>query len=61
MIGAVVVTIQTMGFAVAALPFVTGALALFMAYGRWRVAPLGTPHTMARRQSLDFLSNRSRS
>src|SRR5438270_13362131 len=32
MIGAVVVTIQTMGFAPAALPFVTGALALFVAY-----------------------------
>lgn len=30
MIGAVVVTIQTMGFAMAALPFVTGALALFV-------------------------------
>ena len=45
MIGAVVVTIQTMGFAMAALPFVTGALALFVAYGRWRVAPLRTPHT----------------
>lgn len=52
MIGAVVVTIQTMGFAMAALPFVTGALALFVAYGRWRVAPLGTPHTTARRQGM---------
>lgn len=52
MIGAVVVTIQTMGFAMAALPFVTGALALFVAYGRWRLAPLGTPHTTARRQSM---------
>jgi hypothetical protein len=51
MIGAVVVTIPTMGLAVATLPFVTGALALFVAYGRWRVAPLGTPHTTARRQS----------
>src|SRR5215472_2543357 len=43
MIGAVVVTIQTMGAALAALPFVTGALALFVAYGRWRLAPLGPP------------------
>ncbi len=40
MIGAVVVSIQTMGFAVAAVPLVTGALALFVAYGRWRKAPL---------------------
>ena len=40
MIGAVVVTIQTMGPAVAILPFVTGALTLFVAYGRWRLAPL---------------------
>ena len=41
MVGAVIVTIQTMGSALAALPFVTGVLALFVAYGRWRVAPLG--------------------
>jgi len=40
MIGAVVMTIQTMGLAMAILPFITGALALFVAYGRWRVAPL---------------------
>ena len=40
MIGAVVMTIQTMGLAMAVLPFATGALALFVAYGRWRVAPL---------------------
>jgi hypothetical protein len=40
MVGAVVVTIQTMGVALAALPFVTGVLASFVAYGRWRVAPL---------------------
>jgi hypothetical protein len=40
MIGAVVVTIQTVGVAMAALPFVTGVLASFVAYGRWRVAPL---------------------
>jgi hypothetical protein len=47
MIGAVVVTIQTMGPGVAIVPFVTGALALFVAYGRWRV----TPHTTAPRRS----------
>jgi uncharacterized membrane protein YphA (DoxX/SURF4 family) len=40
MIGAVILTIQTMGFAMAALPFAAGALALFVAYGRWRMAPL---------------------
>lgn len=40
MIGAVVVTIQMLGIAPAALPFVTGALVLFVAYGRWRLAPL---------------------
>jgi uncharacterized membrane protein len=39
MIGAVVLTIP-MGVAMAALPFVTGVLALFVAYARWRVAPL---------------------
>jgi DoxX-like family len=51
MIGAVVVTIQTMGLAMAALPFVTGALALFVAYGRWRVTPLGTLPATARQRS----------
>lgn len=40
MIGAVVVTVRTMGLAPAALPFVTGVLASFVAYARWRVAPL---------------------
>ena len=52
MIGAVVVTIQTMGAAVATLPFVTGALALFVAYGRWRLAPLRAPHATPRRQGM---------
>ncbi len=41
MVGAVVVSIQTMGLAGAAVPLVTGALALFVAYGRWRIAPAG--------------------
>ena len=40
MIGAVVTTIQTMGPAMAAMPFVTGVLTMFVAYGRWRLAPL---------------------
>src|SRR4051794_13945037 len=42
MIGAVVVTIQTMGLAMAAMPFVAGVLAMFVAYGRWRLAPLSS-------------------
>ena len=41
MVGAVVVTIQTMGLVLAVLPFITGVLVLFVAYGRWRLAPLG--------------------
>jgi uncharacterized membrane protein YoaK (UPF0700 family) len=49
MIGAVVVTVRTMGLAMATLPFVTGALASFVAYGRWRVAPL---QTTARQRSM---------
>lgn len=40
MAGAVVISIQAMGPAMATLPFVAGALALFVAYGRWRLAPL---------------------
>ncbi len=52
MIGAVVVTVQTMGVAMAVLPFVTGALASFVAYGRWRAAPLNRMHATSRRQSV---------
>ena len=48
MIGAVVVTARTMGLAMAALPFVTGGLASFVAYGRWRLAPLEALRTGAR-------------
>ena len=39
MIGAVVVSLP-MGLVMALLPFVTGLLAAFVAYGRWRLAPL---------------------
>jgi uncharacterized membrane protein YphA (DoxX/SURF4 family) len=39
MIGAVVITITTMGFVMAILPLVTGILAAFVAYGRWRLTP----------------------
>ena len=41
MVGAVIVSIQTMGARAAVLPFITGALTVFVAYGRWRMAPLG--------------------
>jgi uncharacterized membrane protein YphA (DoxX/SURF4 family) len=39
MIGATVVSIPQ-GVAMAVLPLVTGILAAFVAYGRWRLAPL---------------------
>lgn len=39
-IGATVVTVQSMGALPALLPLVTAALSAFVAYGRWRVAPL---------------------
>jgi len=40
MIGAVVVSVELAGAMTAVLPFVTGMLAAFIAYGRWRIAPL---------------------
>jgi hypothetical protein len=39
MIGAVSVTIAGDGIAAAVVPFVTGLLLVFVAYGRWRLAP----------------------
>ncbi len=39
MIGAVTISLPQ-GIALAALPFVTGLLSAFVAYGRWRLAPL---------------------
>lgn len=39
MIGATVITMMG-GIVMALLPLVTGLLAAFVAYGRWRVAPL---------------------
>jgi hypothetical protein len=38
MIGAVSVTLMTGGGAAALIPFATGALAAFVAYGRWKQA-----------------------
>jgi hypothetical protein len=44
MIGATAITLATMGPAPALIPLVVGLLAAFVAYGRWRLAPLrGTP------------------
>jgi uncharacterized membrane protein YphA (DoxX/SURF4 family) len=40
MIGATTVTLQTGAILLAVLPFVTGLIAVFVAYGRWRMSPL---------------------
>lgn len=40
MIGATVITLATMGPALALVPLMVGLLAAFVAYGRWRLAPL---------------------
>jgi hypothetical protein len=40
MIGATVISLSSMGVLAALIPFVVGLLAGFVAYGRWRVAPL---------------------
>jgi len=39
MIGATVLSFAADGMAAAVIPFVTGILAAFVAYGRWRLAP----------------------
>ena len=39
MVGATVVTLTTGAVAMALVPLVVGILAVFVAYGRWRVAP----------------------
>jgi DoxX-like family len=41
MIGATAITLATMGVAMTLMPFIAGLLAAFVAYGRWRLAPLG--------------------
>ena len=41
MIGGTVVTVMIGGGAMALIPLVVGILAAFVAYGRWRLAPLG--------------------
>lgn len=40
MAGATVITAYAMSAALAAIPLVMGILAAFVAYGRWRLAPL---------------------
>ena len=40
MIGATVITLTTMGVGSAMLPLIVGILCAFVAYGRWRLAPL---------------------
>jgi uncharacterized membrane protein YphA (DoxX/SURF4 family) len=40
MIGATVITLSTMGVGAAMLPLIVGILCVFVAYGRWRLAPL---------------------
>ena len=42
MIGATSLTVAYMGVGPAVVPLVTGLLAAFVAYGRWRMAPLGS-------------------
>ena len=42
MIGATVVTLMTGDVAMALIPLVVGLLSAFVAYGRWRLAPLST-------------------
>jgi len=39
MIGATVTTIMTGQIAISLVPVVVGVLCLFVAYGRWRLAP----------------------
>jgi uncharacterized membrane protein YphA (DoxX/SURF4 family) len=39
MIGATVITLTYMGVGMALVPLVVGLLAVFVAYGRWRLAP----------------------
>ena len=42
MIGAVVITVATMGVLIALIPLVVLLLTMFVGYGRWKLAPHGT-------------------
>ncbi len=54
MIGAVVITVMTMGVLPAIFPLVLGLLAAFVAYGRWKLAPLGTSAHEPERESAAY-------
>src|SRR5262252_5811303 len=47
MIGAVTVTVASMGVAPAVFPLVVGALTSTVAYARWRRVPLASPHALS--------------
>ena len=48
MLGATVITAMTMGVALALVPLVLGVLAAFVAYGRWKLAPIGSSRASER-------------
>ena len=50
MIGATVFTLATGNVAMALIPLAVGLLAAFVAYGRWRLAPLRGPSAPSQRQ-----------
>jgi uncharacterized membrane protein YphA (DoxX/SURF4 family) len=50
MTGATVLTWAAFGAAQALMPIVTGLLAAFVAYGRWRLAPLSASRSAATRR-----------
>lgn len=43
MVGAVVISLMMASVATAVMPFVVGLLLLFVAYGRWKLAPVRPP------------------
>jgi uncharacterized membrane protein YphA (DoxX/SURF4 family) len=55
MVGAIVITLMYMPASWAVLPLVTGGLAAFVAYGRWRLAPQALPDHPVRIADFDPL------
>jgi hypothetical protein len=52
MVGATVVSLKIGTVAMALMPFVVGLLAAFVAYGRWKLAPIaGSPRASALREA----------
>jgi uncharacterized membrane protein YphA (DoxX/SURF4 family) len=47
MTGATVITLTVMGLPIGLVPLIVGLLVAFVAYGRWRLAPLGAPRGVA--------------